>query len=279
MQNDTKPRPISTMTDAGSTDHDAITVQVDDAVALVTISRPHVRNALRTADVQILASTLSRLADNQDVRTVMIVGSEGFFCAGAELGADSAADAAADNRAMMSAVRAVTTTLLTSRLTFIAAVEGGAVGLGASIAFACDLVIAAEEAYFLLPFTNIGLMPDGGATATVAASIGRARAMRYALRGERIFARAACDAGLIAEVCASDELRDTTAAWARALADGASDAIAATKWAINELTIGPADDVLSRETDNQLRLLSSADFQEGVAASRARRPAIYRRRG
>lgn len=88
----------------------------------------------------------------------------------------------------------------------VAAVNGGAAGVGCSIALACDLIWAAESAYFLLAFAGVGLMPDGGATATVAAAVGRARAARMALLAERIPARQALDWGLISAVAPDEAL-------------------------------------------------------------------------
>ena len=122
----------------------------------------------------------------------------------------------------------------------VAAVNGVAAGVGCSAALAADIVVATESASFLLAFARIGLMPDGGSTATVAASIGRARAMRMALLAEPLSAREAHDAGLIAEVVPDDEFDDEVARVVRRLAAGPPLAFAATKKAINAATLDRA---------------------------------------
>jgi 2-(1,2-epoxy-1,2-dihydrophenyl)acetyl-CoA isomerase len=88
----------------------------------------------------------------------------------------------------------------------VAAVNGPAVGIGASLAFACDLVLAAESAFFGLAFVNIGLMPDGGSTLFVPAAVGKARAFQMALLGERVGSRRALEWGLVNSVHPDDEL-------------------------------------------------------------------------
>src|SRR5205085_8235001 len=111
----------------------------------------------------------------------------------------------------------------------VAAVHGPAAGVGCSIALAADLCVASEEASFLLAFARIGLMPDGGSTATVAASVGRARAMRMALLGEALPAREAYDAGLVSHLAADDAFTDTVAGVVARLAAGPPLSYAATK--------------------------------------------------
>ncbi|MBD8605418.1 enoyl-CoA hydratase/isomerase family protein [Aeromicrobium sp. CFBP 8757] len=154
----------------------------------------------------------------------------------------------------------------------IARVVGSAAGVGASIAFACDLVVASRRSFFLLPFTGNGLLPDGGATLTVAASIGRARALRLALLRERLTAPAAFDAGLIATVCEESEIDRLVRDWAAQLAGGATTALSRTKAAINSSTLGGLAAALHRETEEQLPLLVSADHREGVKAFFEHRP-------
>ena len=125
------------------------------------------------------------------------------FCAGADIGGEEAHERF-DVRALDRANRMVRAVVGLDK-PVLAAVHGVAAGVGCSLALACDLVVAAERATFLLPFTGIGLMPDGGATATVAASIGRARAMRMALLAEPMSAADAYAAGLVSHLVADEE--------------------------------------------------------------------------
>ncbi|MGZ5401112.1 MAG: enoyl-CoA hydratase-related protein, partial [Nocardioides sp.] len=158
----------------------------------------------------------------------------------------------------------------------LAAVNGVAAGVGCSAALAADIVVARESASFLLAFARIGLMPDGGSTVTVAASIGRARAMRMALLAEPLGAREAYDAGLIAAVVADDEFDDEVARVVRRLAGGPPLAIAATKKAINAATLTELDAALERERTGQTVLLRTADLAEGMAAFGEKRRPVFR---
>jgi enoyl-CoA hydratase len=264
------------MSEAKDTRAAGIEVAHTEAVAVVTFNRPQVRNALNLAAVQVLGQTLEELSRLPRVRAIVLIGAGGTFCAGADLAdrAGTLGDADRD-AAMMGAVSRVITALLTGPLPVVAAVQGAAAGVGASIALASDLVVAAEDGYFLLPFSGIGLIPDGGATATVAASIGRVRALRLALRRERFYAPEAYEAGLVAAVRAPETVRETAIAWATELSVGSAAANAAVKRLINAHAFGELGDLLGRETENQLRLLAGPDFREGVAAFLARRKPVF----
>ena len=151
-------------------------------------------------------------------------------------------------------------------------VHGPAAGVGASFALACDLVVVVESTYFLLAFANIGLMPDGGATALVTAAVGRARAMRMALMAERIPAAQAFDWGLVSHVAADDDLDATVTDLVAKLAAGPTASYARTKAAIRSTAIGLLQEALVRERQGQGELFATADFAEGVTAFRERRP-------
>jgi enoyl-CoA hydratase len=255
---------------------DDVLLAVADGVAVVTLNRPKVRNAVSTQTMGQLGDVLAQIEDDPTIRAAVLTGSGGSFCSGADLG--SGVEEFADpERAvdMMEAIGRTISGLVRSRLPFIAAVEGPAAGVGASLAFACDLVVASSSSYFLLPFTGIGLIPDGGSTSTVAASIGRARAMRMALRRERLGAVDALAAGLIAAVVEPDEVAATAHAWAVELSNGPQSAVALTKALINEQTLGGLDHALDREKHVQLERLASDDFREGATAFLERRPPVY----
>ena len=137
--------------------------------------------------------------------------------------------------------------------------------VGVSLALGCDYVLATESASFVLAFAKIGLMPDGGATALVAASIGRTRAMRMALTGEKVPALTAAQWGLVSETVPDSEFHARGEAVLDFLAASAPAAVAETKSAINAACL-ELDAALAREEDGQTRLMRSADFREGVDA-------------
>ncbi|HEU5455296.1 MAG TPA: enoyl-CoA hydratase-related protein, partial [Nocardioides sp.] len=148
--------------------------------------------------------------------------------------------------------------------------------VGCSAALAADIIVATESASFLLAFARIGLMPDGGATATVAASIGRARAMRMALLAEPLGAREAYAAGLVTHVVADAEFDETVEKIVRRLAAGPPLAFAATKKAINAATLDHLDGALERERTGQTLLLRTTDVAEGMRAFGEKRKPTFR---
>ncbi|MGZ4437126.1 MAG: enoyl-CoA hydratase-related protein, partial [Nocardioidaceae bacterium] len=218
-----------------------------------------------------LAAALERARGRDDVRVVVVAGRGGAFCSGADL---SGADAH-ENFDVTSLDRAnrIVRAVVALDQPVVAVVAGVAAGVGCSLALASDLVVAAESASFVLAFARIGLMPDGGATATVAAAVGRARAMRMALLGESLPASAAYDAGLVAFLAADTELDRVAEGLLRRLADGPPLALAATKRAVNAATLGGLEDALQRERSGQTLLLRTADVAEGMRAfAEKRRP-------
>ena len=240
-----------------------------DRVLTLTLVRPEQLNALSDELADALAAELEAAAAYDDVRVVVLRGAGRAFCAGADIaGADMPMQL--DGRALDRAnriVRAIT------RLDkpVMAAVHGPAAGVGCSIALACDLVVAAESASFLLAFARIGLMPDGGSSASVAASIGRARAMRMALLAEPLSGREAYDAGLVSHLAEGDTFETVVADVVARLAAGAPLAQAATKRAVNAATYAGLDDALERERTSQTLLLRTRDAAEGMQAFAERR--------
>lgn len=245
-----------------------------DSVLTLTLNRPEQLNALSAELADALAAELERALAYDDVRVVVLRGAGRAFCAGADI---SAVDGPMrlDVRALDRAnriVRAVT------RLDkpVVAAIQGAAAGVGCSIALACDLAIAAESASFLLAFARIGLMPDGGSTASVAASVGRARAMRMALQAEPLTGREAYDAGLVSHLVDDEALDTVVAEVAARLAAGAPLGLAATKRAVNAATFTGLDDALDRERTGQTILLRTEDAAEGMRAFAERRPPQFK---
>ena len=157
----------------------------------------------------------------------------------------------------------------------VAVVQGPAAGVGASLALACDVVLASEKAFFMLAFTKIGLMPDGGASALIAASVGRHRAMRMALLAERIPAAEAYEWGLVTAVYPADQLDAEVDKVVATLASGPVAALRKTKHAINAATLVELEAALEREKQGQLVLLESNDFREGTRAFQQRRAAKF----
>ncbi|MGN6128808.1 MAG: enoyl-CoA hydratase-related protein [Nocardioidaceae bacterium] len=251
-------------------------ISFDSGVLRLVMNRPERLNAMSAEMADRLAEELEGACARDDVRVVLLTGAGGAFCSGADVSgvdAHESFDVSSLDRANR-LVRAV----VELDKPCVAAVAGVAAGVGCSLALACDLVVAAESASFLLAFARIGLMPDGGATATVAASVGRARAMRLALLGEALPGREAYEAGLVSHLAADDDLDETVAGLLARLASGPPLSHAATKKAVNAATLPGLEDALQRERTGQTVLLRTADAAEGMRAFGERRRPDFRGR-
>ncbi|MEH0420797.1 enoyl-CoA hydratase [Streptomyces sp. B21-083] len=251
------------MSDSGRTPEE-IRVTREGTLLRLTLTRPERLNALGTTELHSLADEVDKAAADEGVRALVLTGEGRAFCSGADLGTVvDAGTVEAANRTVL-ALRHI-------RKPVVAAVNGTAAGVGCSLALACDLVIAKRSAYFLLAFAGVGLMPDGGATALVPAAVGRARAMRMALLGERITAETAAEWGLIGQVVDDDAFDETVESVAARLTSGPPLAYERIKGAVNETALPFLNRALETERTGQTQLLHSEDFTEGVAAFRARR--------
>ncbi|MCH9669318.1 MAG: enoyl-CoA hydratase [Actinomycetia bacterium] len=254
-----------------------LTVALDGGVLSLTLNRPGSLNSLTARMLNTLASILERAAADPRVRVVRIGGAGRGFSSGAGIGARDHGDpdTAGTPGAVLDAANRCVRSITNLPQPAVAVVHGPAAGVGVSLALACDIVLASEEAFFLLAFTRIGLMPDGGASALIAAAIGRIRAMRMALLAERISAGEACEWGLVSAVYPVHEFDTQVDEVIAALVSGPAVALRETKDAINGATLTELQAALERETKGQLALLESPDFREGTRAFQQRRPANF----
>lgn len=255
---------------------DEIRTGVDDrGVARIEINRPHRMNALNGAASSVIIETLGKWADSDDVRVVVIDGVGGSFSTGADV-VDIAGVAGRNEgggldptqaRGVISGGSELARAVRAVPVPVIASVDGPAAGIGASLAFAADLIYATERSYFLLAFINIGLMPDGGASMLVATAVGRARANAMALLGEKLPAAEAVAAGLINQVLPDRTALDATVDGVIAkLATTSSSALRLTKAALDAHTLADFDAALDRELEGQTALLQSPEFQAAMTA-------------
>ena len=245
-----------------------------EGVLRLTLNRPERLNALTAEMADRLAHELEQATTYDDVRVVVIAGAAGAFCAGADIG-DADAHPDLDVTALDRANRIIRAVVRLDK-PVVALVDGVAAGVGCSIALACDVVVASDSAQFLLAFARIGLMPDGGSSALVAASVGRARAMRMGLLADPMTAQEARAAGLVSHVAPAEDFETAAAGVVRRLAAGPPLALTATKRAINAATLGALEDALERERTGQTVLLRTADAAEGMRAFTEKRPPVFR---
>jgi enoyl-CoA hydratase/carnithine racemase len=249
---------------------EGLIVEMQGDILRITFNRAERLNSLSAEILHVVADIIDA-APAQGARVVVLTGAGRAFSSGADVGADGAPP----GLHTIEAVNRLVTSITHSPITVVAAVNGIAAGIGCSIALAADLAIASESAGFMLAFTKIGLMPDGGASMFVPAAVGRARAMRMALLAEKISARTAADWGLIAEMVPDSEFEAAVEAVVTKLAGGPPLALAATKRVLNAATISLLAEVLQAERDGQEPLLASADFAEGMSAFQEKRAAQF----
>ena len=249
---------------------DGLLVDRQDGVLRITFDRPERLNSL-TAEIIHAVADLVEAAGSDGTRVIVLTGSGRAFSSGADVGPDGAPP----GLDTLDAANRLTTAITRSPVVVVAAVNGIAAGVGCSFAVAADLAIARESAAFMLAFTRIGLMPDGGASLLVTAAVGRARAARMALLAEKVDARTAEEWGLIAEVVPDDDFEGRIGQLARQLAAGPPLAYAATKRVLNAAALSLLEATLRAERDGQEPLLASADFAEGMAAFQGKRAAAF----
>jgi 2-(1,2-epoxy-1,2-dihydrophenyl)acetyl-CoA isomerase len=237
--------------------------------AKIELNRPERMNAWN-ADLGVkLRDTVQELAADPAVRAVLVTGAGRGFSSGADIRAEpgEAPDGRPDvYKVLVERYHPIITGIRSMPKPVVAAVHGAAAGIGLSLALSCDLVVAAESAYFLLAFVNIGLVPDGGSSLLVPTRIGFARAAELALLGERLRSDKALDWGLINRVVPDAELMPQAEELTWRLANGPTGSYAGTKRQLNAWLYGRIDEQLELEAQIQRERSGSPDFAEGVAA-------------
>jgi 2-(1,2-epoxy-1,2-dihydrophenyl)acetyl-CoA isomerase len=254
--------------------------EVDGGVGRITLNRPDSLNAWIEDFGRELKQIITSDAADESVRAVLITGAGRGFSSGADLRAGfdpHPDDGMPDIRKELTAFyHPIIAGVRRLEKPVVAAVNGPAVGIGASLAFACDLVLAAESAFFGLAFVNIGLMPDGGSTLFVPTAVGKARAFQMALLGERVPAERALEWGLVNYVYPDAELMDEANSLAARLAAGPTRSYAGSKQALNRMLYPDLDAQLDLEAELQHALARTRDFQEGVSAFVEKREPVFR---
>jgi 2-(1,2-epoxy-1,2-dihydrophenyl)acetyl-CoA isomerase len=263
-----------------TTQRETVNVHREDGAATVELNRPQALNAWNAQLGADLLDALGELAQDDTVRAVTITGAGRAFSSGADLKDISGGELTPEGRPdvyktlteryhpIMHAIREMGKPVLAS-------VNGPAVGIGCSLALCCDLILAAESAYFLLAFVNIGLVPDGGSSLFVPSRVGIARASELMMLGERLAAPQALDWGLINRVFPDGELAAGTAALAARLAAGPTSSYAGSKRELNNWLYAQMAEQLELEAQIQQEMAGSDDFVEGATAFIQKRAARF----
>src|SRR5881275_683778 len=217
--------------------YDTVIWEHDGAVGRLTLNRPDSLNAWTAEFGEELKQVIEGEASDESVRAVLVTGAGRGFSSGADLKAGfdpHPEDGKPDVRKELHEIyHPVIAGIRRLEKPVVAAVNGPAVGIGCSLALACDLILAAESSFFGLAFVNIGLMPDGGSTLFVPAAVGKARAFQMALLGERVPAQHALEWGLVNWVHSDDRLMDEADSLVSRLAKGPTRSYAGSKRALN----------------------------------------------
>ena len=251
---------------------EGLRVDIDGPVATLTLDRPEALNALTVAVKVALREALEQIAAERSVRVVILTGAGRAFCAGQDLAERELPDAAPLDVELRERYNPIIRALRSMGQPVIAAVNGVAAGAGASLAFACDVRIAAEDARFVLAFGKIGLVPDSGATWFLPRLVGPARAAEMALVGDPVGADEALRIGLVSRVVPGDELLATARELADRIAAGAPLANSLVKGAFERAVTSDLETALEGEAKLQGIAGASADHAEGLAAFREKRP-------
>jgi 2-(1,2-epoxy-1,2-dihydrophenyl)acetyl-CoA isomerase len=250
--------------------YDTVIWERSGAIGRITLNRPETLNAWTAEFGQELKQVVNEEAADPEIRAVLVTGAGRGFSSGADLksGFDPHPDDGRPNvkKELHEIYHPAIAGIRRLEKPVVAAVNGPAVGIGCSLALACDLVLAAESSFFGLAFVNVGLMPDGGSTLFVPAAVGKARAFQMALLGERIPAEKALDWGLVNYVHPDDRLMDEANALVERLAAGPTRSYAGSKRALNQMLYPRMDEQLDLEAELQHALARTDDFLEGTVA-------------
>ncbi len=265
--------------------YEHITWAEEDGVATLTINRPDRLNSLNTEVIREMIDAVDTIRDGvSTVRCLVLTGAGRGFSSGADLSAAGGGGGGGGGggsgpidagKALETHFNVLLERLFALPVPFVAAVNGPAAGAGCSYALAGDIIVAAKSAYFLQAFVNIGLVPDVGSTWMLPRMVGRARATRMMMLGERIPAAQAYEWGMVSEVVEDAELMARTLEIAKKLAAGPTKALTLIRTGIRDCMDKTLTEALMVERRNQLAAGRSADFAEGVMAFLQKRPAAF----
>jgi len=265
-------------------------VEQKGKVRVISLNRPDKLNAFNDELTFKLQDALKECERDNDVRAVVITGSGRGFCAGQDLqsrsfstGQDQQTRGKSHEQGQSPSLgesirRRYNPVIIRIRRTekpFIAAVNGVAAGAGASLAFACDLRIAADTSSFIQSFTKVGLVPDSGSTFFLPRLIGLTKALELMLTADKLTAEEALSLGLVNRVVPQAEVITHALELAERLAAGPTKAFGLTKRAVNRAIFADLEELLDYEASLQEIAGRSDDFQEGVRAFVEKRQAQY----
>jgi len=263
---------------------DTLIFEVRDGVGWIILNRPEARNAMNAEMREAYLAALARCGEDADIRAVVLTATGKGFCTGADLSGSRAATGAAGpahpgaTRAAMQPSQRVIRALWDLEKPIVAGVNGVAAGLGAHLVYACDLVVASEEARFIEVFVRRGIALDAGGGFLLPRHVGLHKAKELVFFGDELSAADAQRLGLVNTVVPAAELEETVAAWAKRLADGPTFAIGLSKRLLNRSLQADIDTLFAEEAFSQALAANSEDMREGIRSFMEKRPPVFKGR-
>lgn len=262
-----------------STEQTELAYSYREGPALIVVNNnPKARNPISLELYECITAALVQAAADSSIGAVILTGAEGFFCAGGDLSllAQARQRSAEDRRARLDRLHDTVMAIRQSPVPVIAAIEGGAAGAGASIAFACDFIICAEDAYVSVAYVKVGLTPDGGATAFLSEMLPRQLMSEMCLLGEKMPVQRLYTAGAVNALCEPQQALSQACKMAERLARGPQQAIATIKHLCGEAQHNNAQQQLALEADHMIAAQVHDEAQEGISAFFEKRRANFR---
>ncbi|WP_028218495.1 oxepin-CoA hydrolase, alternative type [Paraburkholderia oxyphila] len=252
--------------------------QNHESTLVLTLSNPGARNALHPDMYAAAIEAFDAAERDNSLRAIILTGADNFFCAGGNL------NRLLENRSKDPSVQAASIDMLSQWATamrqsskiVMAAVEGAAAGAGFSLALAADLLVAAEDAKFVMAYSRVGLTPDGGGSWFLARSLPRALAFEVMIEGKPIGAQRLAELGVVNRVAKPQTALDTALAWADDLAKISPNAVARIKGLTNAAVTQSLDDQLTAERESFVASLHHRDGLEGITAFLEKRQPVYK---
>ncbi len=244
---------------------DTVIYERQDAVAIISMNRPDSLNGFTSELCEDLLLAFEAAQRDSTVRAIVFTGEGRAFSAGADLKQGFSGDRTVQSKLLFEYAPILTAIAETPK-PVIAAVPGFAAGIGLSFALHSDLLVMADDAFLLSPFTTISLLPDGGANWLLVKQLGYHRAYQLSIESERIAAERCVDLGIANKVFPADELRDATVGWAKELSKRAPLSLAATKKVMRHAMDNDWFSCFTLEAAEQNKLMASDDAKEGLDA-------------
>jgi 2-(1,2-epoxy-1,2-dihydrophenyl)acetyl-CoA isomerase len=252
-----------------------LTYQASEGVATITLNRPDVYNALNDGITYELQDALKAVAKDDQVRVVVLTGEGKAFCSGQDLKAASGQEKRSFIDSLHKRYNPIIRAMRNLPKPIVGRLNGVAAGAGCSLALACDVIVAVEEASLIEIFVNIGLVPDSGSSYFLPRLVGMAKAFELCAMGSKVKAKEAYEMGLITKVVTADQLDNAVREYTDHFAKAPTKAIGLIKKMLNKSATSTLDEMLEYEAYSQEIAGQSHDYKEGVTAFLEKRKPVF----